>query len=467
MADTTNEVTKLDPALLKAFREAFSGWLIQPGDADYDAARRVWNGEIDRHPALIARCTSAADVALALHFAAAQQLPVAVRGGGHSSAGHGTCDDGLVIDLSGLKEIELDSGKRTVRAGAGLRWGELLGVTLEAGYAIPSGTISTVGVGGLTLGGGFGWLSRKHGLTIDNLLSAEIVTPDGTIRQVSAGEHADLFWAIRGGGGNFGVVTSFEFRLHPVNMVYGGLMAFPAERMGDLLRFYRDFSANAPDELTTQILRLTLPPAPFVSAELHHQPAVALGVCYCGDLEDGAKAVQPWLDFAEPLVNLVGPMPYRALVSMLDDAAPAGMFEDMRAGYVTELSDDLIDTLVAATGDLPPMPAHLELQQLGGAIGHVDVSATAYSHRDKPFHATLISGGMERAAADRSAVWLQRAWTALEPHTTGVYVNFMGHHEAPERVRTAYSAETFARLTALKRTYDPDNVLALNANIEP
>lgn len=463
MTDATNEMKDLDLGSLAEFQ----GTLIQRSDAAYDAARRVWNGEIDRRPLLIARCTSSEDVARALRFASEQQLPLAVRSGGHSSAGHSTCDDGLVIDLSSLKDIELDVARRTVRAGAGLLWKELLSATLEAGYAVPSGTISTVGVGGLTLGGGIGWLGRKYGLTIDSLLSAEIVTPDGTIRQASVSEHPDLFWAIRGGGGNFGVVTSFEFHLHPVNIVYGGLIVFPAERMCDLLRFHREAAASAPEELTTQLLRLGLPPAPFVPVEMHHRPAVALGVCYCGDPDEGAKAVQPWLDAFEPLVNLAGPMPYRVLAGMIDDAAPAGMFEDMRGGFVTELSDDLIDTLVAVTADLPPMPAHLEIQQLGGAIARIDASQTAYSHRDKPYHVVLISGGMERAAADQSAQWLERVWPMLEPHISGVYVNFMGHHEAPERVATAYTPETLARLHALKQRYDPNNLLAYNANIAP
>ncbi len=450
----------------RAMGDRFGGAIVGPAHADYDTARRVWNGMIDRYPALIVRCAETADVAAAVRFAVDRGLPVAVRGGGHNVAGNATCDNGLVIDLSPMKRITVDREARIARAEPGLTWREFDAAAAQAGLATTGGLVSSTGIAGFTLGGGIGWLMRRYGLTCDNLLSAELVTVDGEPVTASERTNADLFWGLRGGGGNFGIVTEFSYRLHPVTSVFGGLVLHEASRAAEVLAFFRGFVAAAPDKLTALAAFLTAPPAPFVPAELQGKPAVALVVCYAGDLAEGEQIVAPLRRFGPPRADVIGPLPYPALQQMFDASAPAGLRNYWKSGYLRALDDGALETIVAHATQAPSPLTQVHVHQMGGAVGRVAPDATAFVHRRAPFVLNIVGTWAEPAADDANLMWVRDFWSAIEPATEGVYVNFLGE-EGEERVRAAYSPGVYERLVALKDRYDSGNVLRFNQNVRP
>jgi len=447
----------------------FRGELLLPESPGYDEARRIWNGAIDRRPACIARCSGVADVVEAVRFAGRRDLLVAVRSGGHGVAGHAVCDGGVVIDLSRLKGIRVDPAARTVRADAGVLWGELDRETQLHGLATVGGIVTHTGIAGLTLGGGIGWLARTYGATVDNLLSADLVTAEGELVTASEEHNADLFWGIRGGGGNFGIATSLEYRLHPVGpTVLAGPIFHPLERAGEVLRFYREFAAAAPDELTTIFELSVAPPAPFLPVEVHGAPIVMVGACYAGRPQDGLEVVQPLKEFGNPIVDLLEPRPYLELQSMLDPGVPHGWHRYWKSVELPALTDEAIDTLVEHASAQTSPRSYCIVFQLGGALSRVAEADTAYGQRDAAYNVNVNAvWTAEEADGERHVAWTRDFFDALQPHARPrVYVNFLGD-EGPERVRAAYGAENYERLLELKRTYDPTNLFRLNQNIEP
>jgi FAD/FMN-containing dehydrogenase len=446
-----------DAPTLQAFQASVGGTMIRPGDANYDSARKTWNGMIDKHPGLIVRCTGVADVIAAVRFARDHDLLVAVRGGGHSLPGLSVCDGGMVIDLSPMKGMRVDPVRRIAVAQAGLTWGDYDRETQAFGLASTGGVISTTGIAGLTLGGGIGWLMRKYGLACDHVRSVDLVTADGQFLTASSAENADLFWGIRGGGGNFGIVTSFEYQLHPVGPVLAGMVLHPLDRAKDVLRFYRDFTPTAPDELTTYVFMLTSPEG---------VPAVALMCCYCGELSVGARVLQPLRKFGPPLADEIKPMPYPALQSLLDDAYPPGRYNYYKSHYISRISDELIDTMIDAFAKVPSPMSALGFEQCGGAVRRVDVEATAFRHRDAAYDIAILGDWADPATSAANIQWVRHVAAVTEPFSTGgVYVNFLGE-EGEEQVKAAYGSH-FQRLVALKRQYDPTNFFHLNQNIKP
>jgi FAD/FMN-containing dehydrogenase len=445
----------------------FEGRLIGPEDADYDEARKVYNAMIDKRPALIAQCASPDDVAKTVAFARDHDLLLAVRGGGHNGAGLGTCDDGVVIDLSALNDVEVDPQARTVRVGGGSTWGEVDRATNEHGLATPSGIISTTGVGGLTLGGGLGHLTRKCGLAIDNLLEAELVLASGERVRASADENPDLFWAIRGGGGNFGVVTSFLFRLHEVGTIFGGPTFWPVELGAEVLSAYREFLPAAPRELNGFFAFHTVPPGPPFPEEIHLRQVCGVVWCYVGGEEDARKAMAPLMDaLPEPLLHGVHAMPHDALQSAFDGLYPPGDQWYWRADFVKEIPDEAVELHARFGADMPTMQSTMHLYPVDGAAHDVGASDTAWSYRDATWNA--VFAGVDGDPANVSAI---RKWSidyqeALHPHSAGgAYVNMM-MEEGQERVRASYR-DNYDRLAAIKATYDPGNVFRVNQNIQP
>ena len=445
----------------------FQGRLIGRDDADYDEARAVYNAMIDRYPALIARAAGADDVASAIAFARAQGLPLAIRGGGHNGAGLGTVNDGLVIDLSPLRDVRVDPQARTVRAGGGATWGEVDRATHAHGLATPSGIISTTGVGGLTLGGGLGHLTRRHGLSIDNLLQAEMVLADGSRVRASADEHPDLFWAIRGGGGNFGVVTAFTFRLHDVETVIGGPTFWAVEDTAEVMSVYRDFLPAAPRELNGFFALHTVPPADPFPADLHGRKVCGVVWCYVGSEESAAAAMAPLLDAVpEPVMHGVQPMPYPALQSVFDGLYPKGDQWYWRADFVAEVPDAALDLHARFGAELPTMQSLMHLYPIDGAAHDVGSSDTAWSYREANWAA--VYGGVDPDPANVDAIrnWCIGYFEALHPYSAGgAYVNMM-MDEGTERVRASYR-DNYDRLAQIKARYDPENTFRINQNIEP
>ena len=466
--DASTVETELDPAAVDELRASLSDELVQPADPGYDERRAVWNGSIDRHPALIARCANAADVIAALRFAERTGLPLAVRGGGHSFPGQSVCDGGVVIDLGPMKGIRVDPDARRATAQAGVLLGELDQATQQSGLVVPSGIVTHTGLAGLTLGGGIGWVMRKYGLTIDQLLSAEVVTASGEVVRASEDENADLFWGIRGGGGNFGIVTEFEFRLNPLGPeVLAGPIFWPMTESPQVLRFYRDWIAEAPDELMTIVIHRKAPPLPFVPAELHGELVVAVVCCYAGPIEDGERVVRPLREFGHPVLDLCEPKPYLQHQAMFDPSFPHGRWYYMRSCDVAELSDEVIDTTVEHSMRIASPLTAFPIWQMGGAVARKDADDAAFNGRGAGHTFNITATTQSSEGFDQEREWARGLWSALEPHHTDtVYVNFL-MDEGEERVREAYGDERYDRLKKLKRKYDPGNLFRLNQNIPP
>jgi FAD/FMN-containing dehydrogenase len=449
----------------------FRGDVIAPDHDGYDDARAVWNGAVDRRPRLIARCSGTADVAAAVRFARDGDLEIAVRGGGHNVAGTAVCDDGIVIDLSAMRAVTVDPGERTARVQGGALWGDVDHETQGHGLATTGGIVGHTGVGGLSLGGGIGWLMRKHGLTVDNLVEAEVVTAEGDIILASANDHPDLFWALRGGGGNFGVVSSFRFRLHPVGpTVMAGPVFWAAEDTTDVLRFYREFVADAPDELGNVVRLGTIPPWPAVSGELHFRPAIAVASCYAGPVEDGERAVRALREFGTPLVDLVEPTLYLDHQSSIDDTVRHGWHYYWKATNLTRLSDEVIDIVAEHAYRATSPRSYAAMFHVGGAVARAPRDATAYAGRDVDHNMSIDAVWLpeqdDTVRASETA-WARAFLDALEPHRAGVYVNFLDSDDDTSRVREAYGDDTYWRLADMKAKYDPENVFHNNKNIQP
>jgi hypothetical protein len=441
---------------LRDFRASLHGELILPDDDGYDSARRVWNGMIDKYPALIIRCANRADVTHAVEFGRLQHLPVAVRGGGHSVSGKSVCDEGIVIDLSQMKGIRVDPVTCTARAEAGLTLGEFVRELQLFGLVTTTGTVAGTGLSGLTLGGGLGWFMGKYGLTIDNLLSVDIVTADGQVKRASATEHPDLFWGVRGGGGNFGIVTAFEFQLHAVGAVLAGKVVYPMSRAREVLRFYREYTSSVPDELTAYASLMTTPDG---------LPAIAINLCFCGSLDAGERLVEPVRKFGPPLVDLIRPKSYLKLITQADAGAPDGRHYYETARMLKDLSDEAIET-IADYGVACTSPYSLVLiQHVHGEASRVSPTETAFALREESYVMSIVAA-WEAGQAHLHRAWARTFWTAMQPFaSSGVYVNFLGN-EGEERVRAAYGVN-YERLVALKNTYDPTNFFSLNQNIRP
>ena len=446
----------------------FKGHIFSPGDEEYDEARKVFNGMIDRNPAVIARCTSGDDVVAAVNLAREEDLPLSVYGGGHGVTGSAVVDAGICIDMRGMKGVDVDPEARTVRAEAGLMWGELDAATQEHGLAVTGGRASDTGVAGLALGSGSGWIERKCGFTCDNLVKAEVVTADGRQVVASEDENADLFWGLRGGGGNFGVVTAFHFRLHEIGpIVLGGMLMYPAEMAGDLVRFYRDFMSDAPDEVGTGLAFITAPPADFVPEPARGKPVVGVIVCYAGPVEEGEEAMRPLREFGPPAADMVQPMPYLAVQQLLDPANQKGHQNYWSADFFGELSDEGVDVLVEhATKPVSPL-SQVILIPMGGAIGRVDEDASAFGQRDAQWNIHYLSMWPDPADAEQNIAFTREIASAMKPWTTGrAYLNFIGD-EGTGRVEAAFGPETYARLQELKDKWDPTNLFRHNQNIPP
>jgi FAD/FMN-containing dehydrogenase len=450
--------TEVSAPSVESFRAQLRGTVILPTDAGYESARRVWNGMIDRRPLLIAVCAGAADVITTVNFARESGLPLAVRGGGHSIAGNGTCDGGVVLDCSRMKSVRVDPGARTARAEAGVLWQEFDHETQAFGLATTGGTVGDTGVAGLTLGGGFGWLGGKHGFTVDNLLSADVVLASGELVTVSAERHPDLFWAIRGGSGNFGVATSFEYRLHPVGpMITGGLVLHPLAAGVDMLRFYRDFVKSVPDELSTAAALLTGPTGHKVAA---------MAVAHCGSLEEGARAVRPIKEFGAPVMDVIGPMPYLAQQALFKEGFVPGLINYWKADFIREFGDGYIEAIVKHFEAAPSPRSVMLWFPLSGATTRVPADFTAYPHRIG-IHAGVYSLWTDPAEDAKNIAWARDGWNIMQPVSTGsVYVNELGVDETDDRIRGSYGIN-YARLSQLKAKYDPNNLFRLNANIRP
>ena len=459
---------ELDQSLVRELRAAFAGELVAPKDADYQQRRRVWNGSINRHPGLIARCAGVADIAGALRLTTDAGLPLAVRGGGHSFPGQSVCDGGLVIDLSLMKDIQVDPEARTATAQAGVLLGELDQATQAFGLAVPAGIVTHTGLAGLTLGGGIGWLHRKYGLTVDQLLAATVVTASGEVVTASESENPDLFWGVRGAGGNFGIVTEFSFRLNPVGpIVLAGAVFWAMSDSPQVLRFYRDFIADAPDELMTIVIHRMAPALPFVPAELHGKPVVAVVCCYAGAVEDGERVLAPLRRFGRPLLDVCAPKPFVEHQAAFDASFPHGGWYYMRSCDVAELSDEVIDITVDHSMRIKSPLTAFPIWQMGGALARLPADATAFNGRSAghTFNITAMTEGAE--GFDEEREWVRGLWSALEPYHTGsVYVNFL-MDEGEDRVRDAYGPARYDRLRVLKGKYDPDNRFRLNQNIAP
>ena len=454
---------------VEGLRSGVEGEVITPDDASYEEARKVWNGMVDRHPAIVVRCRSTADVVASLAFARAHELLVAVRCGAHSTPGYSTCDGGVVIDLRAINGVAVDPEARTARVGGGTVWAELDAATQEHGLAVTGGRVSDTGVGGLALGSGSGWLERMYGVTCESMVSAEVVTADGRVVTASAEENADLFWGLRGGGGNFGIVTEFEFRLHPVGpMVTAGMLLYPRAQARDVIRSYRDFISQAPDEVAGGLALMTAPPEPPVPAELQGQPAVGVIYCYVGPVEMGEQAARPLRDIGSPAVELIQPMPYTALQGMLDAGNPHGVREYFKVDWLERLPDDAIDTIVSQADQLPAPFGQLILAPMGGAVSRADSATMALNIVGAPWLYFCLAMWMDPAEDSRNTAWARGFADAMRAFGVGTaFPNFIEPDEGEARLRASYGADKYARLVELKQRWDPDNVFRLNQNIPP
>lgn len=447
----------LEEAAVQEFAANLRGDLVRPEDDAYEATRAVFNGMIDKRPTMIVRCVGTADVIQGVDFARTHDLLLSVRGGGHSVAGNAVSDGGLMLDLSPMKGIRVDPARRTAQAQAGLTLGEFDHETQAFGLATTLGVVSVTGIAGLTLGGGLGWLNGKHGLACDNLVSADVVTADGGLLTASEEENEDLFWGIRGGGGNFGVVTSFEYRLHPVGPVLGGGLRYSAAQARDFLRFYHEFASSCPDELSTAA-SLGLTPDGGVAA--------GVAVCYCGPIEAAERVLRPLRTFGSPLEDSIQPMPYRTLQGAPDAGFPLGRQHYWKSSYLKDLSDEAIEIMVRFVAEMPSPASGVGLQQMHGAASRVDPAATAFPHRDEHYDFLILSQWADPTDSEENIRWTREFFEAMEPFfEKGVYVNNLGE-EGEDRVKEAYGAN-YERLVALKNKYDPTNLFRLNQNIKP
>ncbi|HUL72364.1 MAG TPA: FAD-binding oxidoreductase [Vicinamibacterales bacterium] len=448
------------------FKGTVRGEVITPGEAGYDQARKVYNGMWDRKPKLIVRCADAADVIAAVRFAREQSLAVSIKGGGHNAAGLGMCDGGLAIDLSPMKYVRVDPAAKTVQVGGGSTWGDVDHATHAFGLAVPSGIISTTGVGGLTLGGGIGHLTRKCGLTIDNLLSVDMVLADGRFVTANAKENPDLFWAVRGGGGNFGVVTSFLYRAHDVHTDYAGPMLYPLEQAADVMRWYRDFMTKAPDDLTGFFAFLVVPPGPPFPEHLHNKNMCGIVWCYGGPLDKAESVFKPIRAFKTPALDLVGPIPHPVLQSLFDPLYPAGQQWYWKADFVRELSDAAIAKHIEFGSKLPTWQSTMHMYPIDGAASRVGASDTPWGYRDAKWAEVIVGVDADAKNRDKITKWARDYWDAVHPYSAGgAYVNFM-MDEGDERIRATYG-KNYDRLAKIKKQYDPGNLFRVNQNIKP
>ena len=449
------------------FKAQLRGELIEPTDPRYDELRKVYNAMISRKPRLIARCADVADVMAAVNFGRQNELRVSIRGGGHNAGGLGVCDDGLVIDLSPIKYVHVDPAARTVRVGAGSTWGEVDHATHAFGLAVPSGIISTTGVGGLTLGGGMGHLTRQYGLTIDNLLSADMVLADGSFVTASADENSDLFWAIRGGGGNFGVVVSFLFRAHPVKIVCAGPMLWPLEQAADIMKWYREFIAQAPEEINGFFAFMTVPPGPPFPENLHFQKMCGVVWCFNGTLEHANEILEPLRNFQPPKFEFFAPMPFPIFQGLFDGLYPPGLQWYWKADFVNELKDEAIALHIKHGSQLPTLQSTMHMYPINGAAHKAANDETPWSYRQATWSEVIVGVDSDPANADRITEWARNYWEALHPFGAGgAYVNFMMDGEGDERIRATYG-DNYERLVQIKTKYDPENFFRVNQNIRP
>ena len=462
----TTSATALDKALVEDFRSHLRGKLIQPGDDAYEEARKVNNGMIDKRPGLIVQCVDVADVISAVNFARQHQLLLAIRGGGHNGPGLGTCDDGLVIDLSAMKSVYVDPKQRTARVDGGATWADVDHATHAFGLATPSGFISSTGVGGLTLGGGIGYLSRAHGLTLDNLLSVDMVLADGSFVTASENEHPDLFWAVRGGGGNFGVVTSFVYRLHEISTVYGGPIFWPLDQAKGLLKFWSNYILNAPRDINGWFGFVTVPPVPLFPEAYHLKKMCVIVWCYTGPLDQAEERFAPIRAFGSPAIDAAGPIPWPTLQQLFDGLYPPGLQWYWKADFFTDLSDQAIDLHAKYAEQLPTMHSTMHIYPINGAAHDVGRNETAFSFRDANFAEVIVGVDPDPANNERMITWARNYWMALHPYSAGGgYINMM-MDEGQDVVRASYR-ENYDRLAQIKHRYDPDNLFRVNQNIVP
>jgi hypothetical protein len=458
----TKLVRELESSIVEKFASQIRGEVILPGHERYHEARKLYNAMIDKRPGMIVRCTDVADVIYAVNFGRDNGLLVAIRSGGHNGGGLGSCDGGMVIDLSGIKYVIVDQGKRTVRVGGGTTLGEIDHATYPFGLAVPAGIISTTGIGGLTLGGGVGHLSRKYGLTIDNLLEAEVVLADGSFVVANAEQHADLFWALRGGGGNFGVVTSFTFRAHPVKEVYAGPTLWPVEQTPEIMEWYHEFIENAPDELSGFFAILTIPGPPFPEF-LHHKKFCGIVWCYAGDMAKAEEVFKP-IRAKAPVFEHAGPMPYPFLQQLFDGLLPPGLQWYWRADFFDELGPEVRDKHLEFGNKIPTPLSQMHLYPISGAASRVASDATPWAYRDARYAGVIVGVDPLPANAERITSWCKEYWEALHPFSSGgAYLNFI-MNEGQDRIKASYG-KNYDRLTAVKQKYDPDNFFRVNQNI--
>jgi FAD/FMN-containing dehydrogenase len=457
---TTHEASgTLTKAAIERFGRELRGQLLRPGETGYDAARAVWNAMIDKRPAMIARCAGPADVIRSVNFARSHGLVLSVRGGGHNVAGNAVCDGGLMIDLAPMRGVRVDARGRTARADGGCTWRDLDHETAAFGLATTGGIIPATGIGGLTLGGGLGWLMRKHGLSCDNLLSADVVLASGELVTAGPNENPDLFWGLRGGGGNFGIVTSFEYRLHPIDRVLGGMVVHPLERAPEVLSFLRDFTRTAPDELVCMAVLLTGPDGAKI---------LAVVTCYCGPTEQGERVLRPLRQFGPPVADQIATIPYVQLQGLLEAGFPPGLQNYWKSSFLSGLSDDAIAVAIEAFRRIPSSSSAIAFEQLGGAMSRVGEDDTAFGHRGAPFNLLVVSSWSDPTDNARHIAWTRALAEAMQPFSAGgVYVNYLGQEadEGRDRIRAAYGPAKYERLIALKKRYDPGNLFRINQNI--
>jgi hypothetical protein len=459
-----NPVKDLNPELIEAFTLQIRGEIILPTNKEYNETRKVYNGMINKHPGMFVMCVDVADVMSAVNFGRENNLLIAIRGGGHNGGGLGLCDDGLVIDLSGIKFIRVDTSNNTVRVGGGNLWGEVDHATHPFGLAVPAGIISTTGVGGLTLGGGVGHLSRKYGLTIDNLLEADIVLADGSFVTVNANQNSDLFWAIRGGGGNFGIVTSFKFQAHKVKNVIGGPTLWPIERTEEIMEWYHKFINNAPDELNGFIATMVIPGPPFPDF-LHGNKYCGIVWCYTGNQQEFDKLIKPAMDL-EPIFAHVGEMPYPSIQTLFDGLMPHGLQWYWRADFFNELGPEVRAKHLNFGSKIPTPLSQMHLYPISGAASRVGATDTPWAYRDAKYAGVIVGVDPDPVNAEKITSWCKDYWEALHPYSSGgAYSNFM-MDEGQERVKASYK-QNYDRLSKIKRTYDPNNLFRVNQNIKP